>query len=93
MLQNTVLVMLLFFVVICEALELFASGRISYNDSQVNGGYPVDTMANFMCNHGYRKIGSKSSTCQSSGNWNQQTPTCMQSNENGIKKVLEKTIK
>ena len=65
--------------VTCEALSL-SNGRLSYNKPQAtNGKYPVDTTVSFTCNHGFRKTGSSSSTCQTSGSWNQQTPTCTQS--------------
>ena len=49
-----------------------------------NGKYPVDTTVSFTCNHGYKRAGSTSSTCQTSGTWNQQTPTCTQSNDKQI---------
>ena len=40
----------IFSVVICEAVQPPENGSISYNKSLVrNGGYPVDTLASFMC--------------------------------------------
>ena len=33
------------------------------------------------CSHGYIRSGSSSRTCQTSGNWNQQLPTCDESNK------------
>ena len=42
----------------------------------MDGGYVVDTIASFSCNSGYHQNGPDSITCQESGNWNEQTPTC-----------------
>ena len=68
-----------FTVVTCAALSL-PNGQINYNKPAANnGGYPVDTTVSFTCNHGYRRTGSASRSCQTSGNWNQQTPSCIQS--------------
>ena len=54
---------------------------MNYSQPLVTGkGYPVDTVASFICNNGYNISGSPSSICQSSGNWNQQTPICNQGN-------------
>ena len=72
-----------FVVVICSALSL-SNGGISYNQSEVNGEYSVDTKATFSCNSGYKRAGSGSSTCQTSGNWSPQIPTCNQSKEFNI---------
>ena len=55
------------------------NGQTNYNKSPVtNGEYPVDTTVSFTCNYGYMRTGSTSSTCQTSGNWTEQSPTCMQ---------------
>ena len=69
-----------FSVVTCPTLSL-ANGEISYNASQANTGYPVDTHASFMCNLGYTLSGSSSSSCQTSGYWNQASPICGESNK------------
>ena len=69
-----------FVIVTCSALTL-SNGGISYNQSEVNGRYTVDTKATFSCNSGYTRAGSSSSTCQTSGHWSPQIPTCNQSNE------------
>ena len=45
----------------------------------MGGKYPVGTVASFSCNDGFRRVGSSLRKCQTSGNWNQQTPTCSQS--------------
>ena len=59
-----------------------ANGQISYNEPSLsNEEYPVDAKAFFTCNHGYSLSGSESRTCDTSGNWNQETPICNQSNE------------
>ena len=63
-------------------MQLPENGDISYNESLLrNEGYPIDTLASFVCHYGYTLNGSDSSTCEDSGNWNQQTPTCEQGNE------------
>ena len=41
----------------------------------MNGGYPVNTVASFSCNSGYQN-GANSATCEASGNWNEEIPTC-----------------
>ena len=65
-----------FALVTCPNLQL-EYGHINYNDSQTaDGGYIVDTVASFICNQGYSLTGSRTSTCQTSGNWSQQLPTC-----------------
>ena len=53
------------------------NGQINYNGSPLaNQGYPVKTVASFTCNDGYFLMGSDSTTCQTSGNWNHNTPSC-----------------
>ena len=69
-----------FVTVTCSAVSL-QNGGISYNQSVVNGRYTVDTKATFSCSSGYSRAGSSSSTCQTSGNWSPQIPTCNQSKE------------
>ena len=68
----------MFVVVIC--LEpIFPNGGVNYSTEAVSGSYDVDTMATFLCTHGYSLSGSSSRTCQTSGNWEQPIPTCIQS--------------
>ena len=43
------------------------------------GHYPVGTTASHTCDYGYQISGTSSRTCQSSATWNQQAPTCNQS--------------
>ena len=64
----------------CPTLSL-ANGEITYNASLANTGYPVDTCASFMCNLGYTLSGFSSSSCQTSGNWNQASTICEESNK------------
>ena len=65
-----------------------SNGRVMYDRARVsvNGGWPVDTVASFSCNSGYSRSGSSSRTCQTSGNWNQQNPTCNQ-NKGGKEEI------
>ena len=65
----------------CSVLESPSNGGISYNKEKVGGRYPVNTEASFSCNSGYNRNGHSSRTCQSDGNWDQQTPSCNQGNE------------
>ena len=68
-----------FVVVTCSALML-SNGGVSYNTNVTNGGYTVDTVATISCNRGYSLSEFSSRTCQTSGRWNQQIPSCNQSN-------------
>ena len=49
---------------------------MSYNKPAENGQYLIDTVASTSCNSGYDQIGPNSTTCETSGNWNEQTPRC-----------------
>ena len=44
--------------------------------SEENGRYLVNTVASFSCNSGYYQNGVNSATCETSGNWNKEIPTC-----------------
>ena len=67
----------------CAQLNL-DNGGVTYNESMVmTDEYPVDTLASFSCDRGYNLNGSATSTCQTSGEWDQDTPTCEQGNEMG----------
>ena len=72
--------------VTCESLSI-DNGQVNYNVSGVTDGnsdyYYVDTMASFLCNPGYSLSGSDSTICQTSegGTWNEQAPSCIQSDE------------
>ena len=70
------------FLVTCPAPSL-QNGELHYDSSQVFEGYPVETVASFTCHDGFILSGSNSTTCQTSGDWNLETPVCNQSNENG----------
>ena len=52
------------------------NGLVKYSKSAEIGRYLVNTVAAFSCNSGYQLNGTNSATCQASGNWNEQTPTC-----------------
>ena len=45
------------------------NGDTAYNESDINGEYPVGTMASFSCSSGFSLSGSDSSICQMSGHW------------------------
>ena len=66
--------------VLCEDLYL-SNGQVSFDQAEVNGQYPVDTVATFTCIHGYSLEGSSTRTCQASGIWNQQVASCRLSND------------
>ena len=59
----------------CSSLSL-SKGGVDYNKDDKDGRFYVGTKAYFWCNSGYYRSGDRSRTCQSSGNWNGQTPTC-----------------
>ena len=64
---------------------MLENGQVSYSESPMTGGrYPVNTMATFMCNHGYILDGSQTRTCQPSLEWSQQTPICNRGNEENV---------
>ena len=65
--------------VLCPALTMPSNGEVDYSIHPLSGAYSVDTVATFRCTSGYKKQGSSSRTCQPSGHWNQQTPTCSRS--------------
>ena len=73
-----------FSTVTCSAIVL-KNGEVTYTTAQINGGYPIDTEATFLCSSQSKLSGSNSSTCQAfknSGNWKPQIPTCNLSNTN-----------
>ena len=51
-------------------------GTVAYEQLLLNGRYPVGSRANFTCGQLYYPIGSDSSTCHSSGNWDKPTLIC-----------------
>ena len=55
---------------------MVANGRVGYDQLLLNGRYPVGTRASFTCGQLYYPIGSHSSTCGSSGNWDRPTLIC-----------------
>ena len=69
------------FVVTCPALTLQNGEVIYQNGDAIGGWYPVDTSARFYCDEEYTQEGNSYSTCQESGHWNQQGPTCTYGNK------------
>ena len=59
----------------CPTL-IIENGMIEYSQSPMNGQYPENTVAMFTCNSGFSRLGSSSTKCQKSLNWDQQTPKC-----------------
>ena len=58
-----------------------------------SGSYPVGTKVTFVCDPGYKLSGSRSSTCQTSGLWSHQPPTCNQGNgswEYDIRDIIQR---
>ena len=50
---------------------------MSFNrDPAGTGGYYEETIATFTCNPSHSLYGDDLITCQTSGTWNQQIPTC-----------------
>ena len=71
--------MTIFTVAICPALSL-QNGEIEYDPLQENGEYPTGTVAFFTCEEGYMRSGSVFGTCQDSGTWDSELPTCEEGN-------------
>ena len=63
----------------CAAFNV-THGEFTYTTNR----YAVETVASLTCDYGYKVSGSSSLHCTDSGNWNQQKPTCKQSNTNII---------
>ena len=72
----------LFSTVTCETISSPTNGGKTYDMNGVNGKYPVYTVVTFTCNSGYTLSGYNTRTCETSGNWNKQSPTCKKSKEN-----------
>ena len=70
--------MILYTVAICPTLSI-ENGEVEYHPSQDNGEYPTGTVAFFTCEEGYMRSGSVFGTCQDSGTWDSQVPTCEES--------------
>ena len=72
----------LFYTVTCGGLHRPLHGKkIEFDMMALNGRYPVYTVAHFSCKDKYDRNGPKSRTCQHSGNWNMNSPTCNISND------------
>ena len=61
------------------------NGNVSFSTSAIDERYSVGTTASFMCSDGYRRYGSGSISCQTTGEWTRELPTC------GGKKNMKKT--
>ena len=61
----------------CPELSL-ENGQITYDPLRSSSQSPVDSVASFECDYGYKLHGSSSTTCQTSGTWSEQTPKCIQ---------------
>ena len=58
-------------VVNCGVLTGQANGRVSYTS-----GTTIGQTATYSCNMGYNLMGSRSRTCQATGEWSGSAPTC-----------------
>ena len=58
-----------------------SNGESIYGKSLVNGKYPIDTLAFFNCNNGYRKEGPDYRICLASGQWDETNQICKKSNK------------
>ena len=61
-----------------------SNGVVLYDEFDVNGRYPVNTWARFLCHREYVRFGSSSSTCQISGNWDVPSPQCKSNNSSSV---------
>ena len=62
--------------VTCTSLTLI-NGDVSYSTSAVDGRYPVGSTVYFTCSDGYMRNGLDSSTCNITGEWMDELPTCI----------------
>ena len=60
---------------ICLPVNL-ENGKVEYNLSSLNGKYFTHTKAFFICNDAFKKTGNLFSTCDASGTWIPEVPTC-----------------
>ena len=67
----------------CPSLVL-ENDAIEYSRCAVSGKCTVTIVATFTCETRCFRFGSSSVTCESSGNWNQHTPTCKPSKPNNV---------
>ena len=61
---------------------------MGYHKDPVDGEYPNGTVAYFNCNDQYMRIGTLMSTCQESGTWSPEIPTCEEGIATKISKML-----
>ena len=59
----------------CAPISL-ENGLVNYTTSPVKGRYLVDTVASFSCDLGFYLNGTNSAICETSKQWNNETPTC-----------------
>ena len=73
-------------VVFCSPLSNIENGNITYTTPLDDGGYIVDTLAQFYCDSGYRfsVSSAQSRRCERSGHWSGQTPTCIEGIDSNI---------
>ncbi|KAM4022031.1 P-selectin-like isoform 2-T2 [Anomaloglossus baeobatrachus] len=72
----------------CRFLHSPSNGKMVCSD--IYGTFQYNSECKFSCEDGFNLIGSSSSSCQSSGEWSESTPTCkavqctaLQSSEHG----------
>ena len=64
------------FPVTCAPFSV-ANGMVNYTlRSVVYERYRINTVATFQCAYGYYLSGTNLTTCEPSGSWSEQTPTC-----------------
>ena len=67
--------MKIFTVATCPSLSL-ENGQVQYEPE--NAEHQTGTVVFFTCNEGYMRTGSLFSTCQDSGTWDQEIPSCIE---------------
>ena len=63
-------------IVTCPPLNNPSNGQLSYNASQDDGEYPLDTEVTASCESGYSMSGSRVRTCQSDEHWSGEAAAC-----------------
>ena len=72
--------------VFCSPLSTIDNGSVNYTTPLTEEGYITGTLAELHCDPGYKPsvTSQEPRTCERSADWNGQTQTCIEGNDNGI---------
>ena len=82
--------MFFFAVVLCSPLSNIDNGNITYTTPLTEGGYIIETVAEFNCNTGYTvsQCSPEQTQCKRTGGWSEQTEICIHAGTKTIKYLL-----